>query len=210
MKDSGIEWIGAIPEGWTKEKTVRVFQTIGSGTTPKSNNESYYEGNCHWIQSGDINGGIITDSKASVSDEALKVFSALKVYSAPFLIIAMYGASIGNLSFSVIDGCVNQACCVLKDTIQNLRYCFYTLKTAQSYLIWKAVGGGQHNISQETIKQLWLPIPPVSEQCEIAAYLDNKCAEIDSIIDSKQQFLTKLESYKKSMIYECVTGKREV
>lgn len=55
MKDSGIEWVGEIPEEWGKNKVVRIFRTIGSGTTPKSDNEGYFEGNNRWIQSGDIN-----------------------------------------------------------------------------------------------------------------------------------------------------------
>ena len=77
-------------------------------------------------------------------------------------------------------------------------------------MITKAVGGGQPNISQDIVKSLWLPIPPVQEQQEISDYLDRKSAEIDSLIAAKEQLLTELESYKKSVIYEYVTGKKEV
>lgn len=74
----------------------------------------------------------------------------------------------------------------------------------------KAVGGGQPNISQETIKQLWLPIPSADEQIEISNYLDEKCRSVDALIAKKQQYLTEIENYKKSLIYEYVTGKKEV
>ena len=87
---------------------------------------------------------------------------------------------------------------------------FYCLKSIQPHLIKKAVGGGQPNISQEIIKSLWVPLPPLDEQKEIAAYLDTKCAEIDKLIAKKEQLVKELESYKKSLIYEVVTGKREV
>lgn len=77
-------------------------------------------------------------------------------------------------------------------------------------MIRKAVGGGQPNVSQEILKSLWVPLPPLDEQKEIADCLDAKCAEIDRLIAKKEQLVKELESYKKSLIYEVVTGKREV
>ena len=210
MKDSGVEWIGDIPQEWSKDKVFRVFSTIGSGTTPKSSDESKYEGNINWIQSGDINGRILSEVKNRLSIEAIDKYSALRIYTSPFIVIAMYGASIGNISISKIDSCVNQACCVLAEPKININYAFQSIKAAKNYLITKAVGGGQPNISQDIVKSLWLPIPPLLEQQEIADYLDRKCAEIDRLIAAKEQLLTELESYKKSVIYEYVTGKKEV
>lgn len=210
MKDSGIEWIGKIPKEWKKNKILRIFSTIGSGTTPKSTDNNNFDGNINWLQSGDINGNILKECKNRISFKVLSKYPALKLYHAPFIIIAMYGASIGNLSISIIDGCVNQACCVFSHTSQNFQYMFYCLKTVQPYLIRKAVGGGQPNVSQEILKSLWVPLPPLDEQKEIADYLDAKCAEIDRLIAKKEQLVKELESYKKSLIYEVVTGKREV
>ena len=210
MKDSGVEWIGKIPKEWKKNKILRIFSTIGSGTTPKSTDNNNFDGNINWLQSGDINGNILKECKNRISFKVLSKYPALKLYHAPFIIIAMYGASIGNLSISIIDGCVNQACCVFSHTSQNFQYMFYCLKTVQPYLIRKAVGGGQPNVSQEILKSLWVPLPPLDEQKEIANYLDAKCAEIDKLIAKKEQLIKELESYKKSLIYEVVTGKREV
>lgn len=210
MKDSGIEWIGEIPQEWEINKLNRLFSVIGSGTTPKSNDEKVYRGSINWLQSGDINGSIITNCKNHISDDALDSYSALKFYKAPFIIVAMYGASIGNISISQINACVNQACCVLSEPILNLNFCFLGIKSAQRFLIRNADGGGQPNISQDKIKQLWLPVPPLPEQERIAEFLDKKCAEIDNLISTKEQLLTEMESYKKSVIYEYVTGKKEV
>lgn len=193
-----------------KNKILRIFSTIGSGTTPKSTDNNNFDGNINWLQSGDINGNILKECKNRISFKVLSKYPTLKLYHAPFIIIAMYGASIGNLSISIIDGCVNQACCVFSHTSQNFQYMFYCLKTVQPYLIKKAVGGGQPNVSQEILKSLWVPLPPLDEQKEIADYLDAKCAEIDGLITKKEQLVKELESYKKSLIYEVVTGKREV
>ena len=210
MKNSGIEWIGEIPAEWNKDKVIRVFSVIGSGTTPKSSDENLFDGNTPWIQSGDINGENLFVTKNCVSNSAIESYSALRVYQAPYLVVAMYGASVGNLSLSMIDACVNQACCVLKKPTINLKLSFYIFKAVKDYLARKAVGGGQPNISQETIKQLWLPIPSADEQIEISNYLDEKCRSVDALIAKKQQYLTEIENYKKSLIYEYVTGKKEV
>lgn len=210
MKDSGIEWIGQIPKGWSIDKIVRSFDLIGSGTTPKSTDETNFEGDICWIQSGDINGSYLTSCKNRISNDTLERFSALKVYNAPFIIIAMYGASVGNASISQINGCVNQACCVLKGKRLNLNYAFAAIKACKDYLIRKAVGGGQPNISQDTIKSTWIPVPPENEQQAIADYLDTKCAEIDTLISLKQSKIDALKEYKKSIIYEYITGKKEV
>ena len=66
------------------------------------------------------------------------------------------------------------------------------------------------SLGQELLKSLPVLLPPLDEQQEIAAYLDRQCAEIDRLIAKKEQIITELEGYKKSLIYECVTGKREV
>lgn len=210
LKDSGIEWIGEIPEHWSKNKIIRLFSIIGSGTTPKSSKEDNYNGSINWIQSGDINGGDIEVCKNTISYTAFKEYPALKIYQAPFIIVAMYGASVGNISISQIDGCVNQACCVMNETKQNFKYLFYAMNSVKKYLIYRAEGGGQPNISQDKIKNTWLPIPPLSEQQSIADYLDQRCSEIDELISIKQQKIEKLKEYKKSLIFECVTGKRKV
>ena len=212
MKDSGIEWIGEIPEGWTKNKVIRLFDTIGSGTTPKNITSDFPVVN--WIQSGDITGSFMPTCKNVISANLLSQYSALKVYPAPFIIIAMYGASVGNASISLIDGCVNQACCVLFSPSCNLHYAFYVIKSAQSYLIRKAVGGGQPNISQETIKQLWLPLPPLSTQDIIVRNLDATCSKIDDLLISVRSSIEEYKKLKQAVITQAVTkgvrGEREM
>ena len=212
MKDSGIEWIGEIPEGWSKNKVIRLFDIIGSGTTPKNITSDFPVVN--WIQSGDITGSFMPTCKNVISANLLSQYSALKVYPAPFIIIAMYGASVGNASISLIDGCVNQACCVLSSPSCNLHYAFYVIKSAQSYLVRKAVGGGQPNISQETIKQLWLPLPPLSTQDIIVRNLDATCSKIDDLLSSVHASIEEYKKLKQAVITLAVTkgvrGEREM
>ena len=213
MKDSGIEWIGEIPEWWSKNKCLRLFNVIGSGTTPKSlvSDESP---SINWIQSGDINGTLLFSCKNTISESTFSQYSALKTYSAPFIIIAMYGASIGNISISFIDGCVNQACCVLSVPLCNLDYAFYAIKSAQFYLVQKAVGGGQPNISQDTIKQLWIPQPSLAMQEAIANSLNKACSHIDAILTKTRTSIEEYKKLKQAVITQAVTkgvrGEREM
>ncbi|MBO4309191.1 MAG: restriction endonuclease subunit S [Clostridia bacterium] len=209
LKDSGVEWIGKIPEHWGIDKTIRIFNDIGSGTTPKGD-QYYTNGTVNFIQSGDITGGLLYQSKNKVAQSAINENAALTLYKAPFLIIAMYGASIGHLSISMIDACVNQACCVMNQPSCNFMFAFYCLTGAKDYLIRNAIGGGQPNISQSILKALWFPIPNQKEQESIVEILDNKCKKVDSLISAKQTKIEKLNQYKKSLIYEYVTGKKEV
>ena len=210
LVSSGIEWIGAVPNNWRVNKVNRLFGLIGSGTTPNSSDDDAFVGSINWLQSGDINGGVITNASKKISNDTLAKYSVLSVYKAPFIIVAMYGASVGNISISHIDACVNQACCVLSDSQIDFTYAFYAIKSAQRYLIFRAVGGGQPNISQYTLRQLWIPEPPLAEQRVIASYLDSKCNEIDTLIELKQQKIESLKDYKKSVIFEAVTGKTSI
>ena len=73
-----------------------------------------------------------------------------------------------------------------------------------------STAAGQYTISGDGLRDITLVFPPIDEQKEIADYLDAKCAEIDKLIAKKEQLVKELESYKKSLIYEVVTGKREV
>lgn len=203
MKDSGIEWVGEIPEEWTKDKVIRLFNIIGSGTTPKNITSDFPCVN--WIQSGDINGSLISDCKNNISKNIVSQYSALKIYAAPFIVIAMYGASVGNISISLINGCVNQACCVLSTSICNLNYAFYAIKSSQNYLVRKAIGGGQPNINQDTIKQLWLPLPALPEQERIAAFLDAECAEIDTVLEKTRASIEEYKKLKQAVITQAVT-----
>lgn len=213
MKDSGVEWIGRIPEHWKVGRIKFVANNIGSGTTPASSNLEYYDGGTYpWIQSGDLYGkDIITDTTKKITFAAILNCPSLILQKKDFIIIAMYGASVGNISISKIDAYTNQACCAIKINEKNfLKFIYYYLKAAQESMLSKAIGGTQPNISQIIIKNLETIIPPQAEQQAIANYLDDKCAKIDAVIADKQAQLETLAAYKKSLIYEYVTGKKSV
>ena len=207
MKDSGIEWIGNIPATWERCKIKNVISSIGSGTTPTSSNIDYYnsEDIC-WIQSGDLyKTSYISNTAVSLSAKALHL-PALQIYAAPFIVVAMYGASVGNIAISTIDACSNQACCCIKpDNNNDLKFMYYWLSMCKIDFLSQSIGGGQPNISQSKIKNQFYYRPQLSEQKVIANFLDSKCSEIDAISADIQKEIETLEQYKRSVITEAVT-----
>lgn len=213
MKSSGINWIGNIPAHWETSKIKYNIGSIGSGSTPESGNPLYYEdGKYNWIQSGDLyKTDYIYSTEKQLTLAAIKDSPALTYYEKDFIVIAMYGASVGNVSISKIDAYTNQACCVIKAKKEDdIRYLFYYLKAAQDEMLLKAFGGTQPNISQIIIKNLNCLKVPTVEQKNISDYLDCHCEKIDFILKGKQEQLEKIKQHKKSLIYEYVTGKKRV
>lgn len=213
MKDSGVEWIGKIPEHWQKTRIKFEASIIGSGTTPNSGNSMYYDNGEHsWIQSGDLYGkDYIYETEKQLTNLAILECHALNWYTKDFVVVAMYGASVGNVAISKIDSFTNQACCVIKLNEKNdNRYLFYFLKAAQEEMLLKAFGGTQPNISQIIIKNLNFLNVPLLEQIEIADFLDSKCDMINEMLKSKKDQYDILIKHKKSLIYEYVTGKKRV
>lgn len=211
MKDSGIDWIGQIPQGWGVKAIKYIFDEIGSGSTPKSDNEIFYDGDINWIQSGDLyQTETVTSVSKTISYQGFKSTSALKIYKHPFIALAMYGASVGNVAISYIDACVNQAVVVMLGASEKVRFGKYAIEASKNNLIFSAQGGTQPNISQNLIKNWSIPQTKNEEQEEIADFLDKKTVQIDQLIQIKNQQIKNINKQRQTLIYDYVTGKRRV
>ena len=211
LKDSGIDWIGQVPEGWGVKAIKYIFDEIGSGSTPKSDNEIFYDGDINWIQSGDLyQTDTVTSVSKTISYQGFKSTSALKIYQPPFVALAMYGASVGNVAVSYIDACVNQAVVVMLGASEKVRFGKYAIEASKSNLIFSAQGGTQPNISQNLIKNWSIPQPKNEEQVQIVDFLDKKTVQIDKLIQIKNQQIDNINKQRQTLIYEYVTGKRRV
>ncbi|EAI3670181.1 restriction endonuclease subunit S [Campylobacter upsaliensis] len=208
-KPSGIEYLGLIPHHWEVARSGLIYKNISSGTTPQSDNDEYYKnGNIFWINSGDLNDSVLTNSKNKITQKAMMAYSALKISPKGSLIIAMYGATIGKVSILGIDACTNQACCVLCESkYLNTRFVFYYFIAKRQDLISMAYGGGQPNISQDIIKNFKIPLPPLQEQKQIANFLDEKCEKINSAIEKTKRQIELIKEYKNTLINEAVCGR---
>lgn len=210
LKSSGVEWIGSIPENWTPLRCGLLFR-MGSGTTPKSGNDSYYcEDGKYWLQTGDLTDGLVYETSKHLSDKAFEDYS-LSIYPKGSVVIAMYGATIGKLGILDIDAATNQACCVFTESDRMInRFAYYCLMASRESLKSFANGGGQPNISQAQLKDWKLPVPPIEEQKSIVEYLDRKTKQIDDTIVATEKQIKNLQAYRISLISEAVTGQIDV
>lgn len=212
MKDSGIEWIGEIPEHWKITK-IKYFAKTGSGGTPNSSDRTNYGGDIKWVCSYDLKENEIFDTVEHLTEKGFEN-SAGSLRKEGTILLAMYGGSgtIGNSGILRVDASTNQAICGLTfDDRSFSDFMFYYIKAIRKYWMIYAVGTRKDpNISQTIVSNMALVVPKLSEQHKIAEYLDERTEKIEKAITIKERSISKLESYKKSLIYECVTGKREV
>ncbi len=192
-------------------KVSRAFTTIGSGTTPKSDDVSYYDnGTINWLITGDVNDGEIKNIDRKITAKALSDYSALHIYPVGSIVITMYGA-IGKIGMLTESSTVNQACCVLVPG-KNVfpKYALHYFLATRHQLIELGVGGVQSNVSQDIIKSLRISLPSVEMQRNIASYLDRKVSIIDKIIATKNHTHTHLLELRQAIITDAVLGRGSV
>ena len=171
-----------IPESWEWVKLGDVGKWQ-SGTTPSKSNSSYYkDGTIPWLNTGDLNDGIICEIPKKVTEKALAETS-LRLNEAGSVCIAMYGATIGKIGILSMPATTNQACCVcnnLKNFV-NQMWLFYFLKNHKQEFIEAGFGGAQPNISKEKITATLFPLPPLAEQKRIVDRIEEIFASLDEI-----------------------------
>ena len=211
MKDSGVEWIGETPAEWriSRIKYVSIFEPSCDfrKLTPET---------------------IITYSpmeciKNGTFERRTSLYGNLAHTLTPFqngdIVMAKVTPCFENGNIAIMNdlqsgyGLGSSELFVFRPQNINTRYLFYWLQN--KLFVHQACAtmtgtGGLKRISPSFVKNCNIHYPPAAEQEEIADYLDAKCAEIDKLIAKKEQLVKELESYKKSLIYEVVTGKREV
>lgn len=210
-KDSGVEWLGEIPEQWKIIKLFHVTDKIGSGITPKSDQSKYYGGGINWLNTGDLNDDIIIESSKKISQKAVDDYTGLREFPENSVVIALYGATIGKLAIIKKAMATNQACCVITPSEElNFKYLFFVLMAARNFIISLSYGGGQPNISQEIIKQFRIGLPSADEQRRIIERIEKELKVLDEIMIKSDLQIQNLNDYRQSIISEAVTGKIDV
>lgn len=206
-KESGNTFTGVIPTHWRILKIARTFTTIGSGTTPKSDNRVYYdEGTVPWVNTGDLNDGVLSESNRCVTEKALEDHSTLRIYPAGSLIFAMYGATIGRIAKLDFPATVNQACCVFGgESPIEVNFLFYWFLGLRDRILSLATGGGQPNVSQDILRSLQVPCPSIEEQRTIATFLDRETSKIDALVAEQRRLIALLKEKRQAVISHAVT-----
>lgn len=210
LKDSGIDWIGKIPKHWEIVKIKNIFN-ISSGATPKTDNMAYWDGEIIWITPADYK----TEDKIIKSGKRNITLAGLNSCGTSIIpkdsIIFSKRAPIGLVAINVVPLCTNQGCisCIPKSFVYS-KYFYFLMSVLTEWFELFGSGTTFKELSTNNFANFNLSYPPLAEQQAIADYLDQRCSEIDELIALKQQKIEKLKEYKKSLIFECVTGKRKV
>lgn len=195
-------------EGWSVKKIGSIFKVIGSGTTPTASDESNFGGQTPWVTTSELRENHIFETEKYVSDRALHNFSALRIYPAGSLVLALYGATIGRIAFLGVPATVNQACCVMaKPRKSESRFIYYALQANRDRLMAAAVGSGQPNISQEIVRQFRLALPPQEEQKNIVSALDRAVESTQALIEAAQKTIHTIGQRRQGLVNAAVTGK---
>lgn len=214
MKDSGVEWIGEIPKEFNPVQLKFFCKLITDGThfSPTT-----VENGWPYITAGDVHGiGLDYNSAKRISEEDFQLLVAQGCQPLKGdVLLVKDGATTGRVGFVDSD-----TPCVILSSVAMLRpadnadghYLMYLLASdfLQKQILVSMAGSAMPRTTLTKLTKYIGLLPPLHEQKEIANYLDAKCAEIDKLIAKKEQLVKELESYKKSLIYEVVTGKREV
>lgn len=204
MKDSGIEWVGNVPDHWG---------VLANKYVMKKRKDICTKWNGENVLSLTMNGVIVRDLDNPVGKMPTTFDGYQFVYS-------------GNLLMCLFDYDVTPRCVgivknagvtspaysrfELKENATLEYFYYYYLMIDFTKELLHLAKNLRHSFTEEQLGALKVPLPPLDEQKNIATYLDSKCKEIESVIASKKQQLEVLDSYKKSLIYEYVTGKKEV
>ena len=212
MKDSGVEWIGEIPEHWQVPK-IKYLATIASGGTPDRSHPEYWNGSINWAKTGELQNNELYETEEKITELALENSSA-KVFSVDTILVAMYGQgkTRGMTALLKVPSATNQACAGITVYSKDITvsYLWLFLMGAYDAIREKANGSGQPNLSGALIADFNVTLPPIEEQMNICKTVAMRLPHIDSIIKQKEIIVDKLTAYKKSLIYEVVTGKKEV
>lgn len=218
MKDSGIEWIGDIPESW-EVSSVRYIGQLQNGI---SKGGEFFGKGFPFVSYGDVyknyelphsvSGLIDTteDERATYSVEYGDIFftrTSETIEEVGFSCVCK--RSIPNATFAGFIIRLRPFCADEKILTDYAKY-YFRGEHIRAYLVKEMNLVTRASLGQTLLKGMSVIVPPKSVQKEIAEYLDDKCADIDALVAKKQQYLTEIENYKKSLIYEYVTGKKEV
>jgi type I restriction enzyme M protein len=207
-KNSGVDWIGNIPERWNVIRVKEISKII-NGSTPKSKVEAYWDGDISWVTTDDLgklSSKYITRTKRTLTKEG---YSSCGTTICPAGSVVISGrAPIGHLGILEIDACTNQGCKTLvidRNKIHNL-YLYYCLQAAKPKLESLGRGTTFIELSTKELSLFMIPLPSMAEQVEISEYIENVTVKIDSIVTKIDEYSSLLKRLKYSFVNDVSSG----
>ncbi len=209
MKDSGIEWIGEIPEHW-EAKMIKRFAKIKRGASPRPiADQKYFDDNGEfaWVRIADVSASNRYLENTTQRLSELGAQYSVKQYPGD-LFISIAG-TVGKPIISKIKCCIHDGFVWFDDITFNKEYLYFIFYAGLPY---GGLGklGTQLNLNTDTIGKIYIPSMPKKEVDEIVKYLNKELEKINPLKSNVKKQINKLKEYKKSLIYEYVTGKKQV
>ncbi|NHB70218.1 restriction endonuclease subunit S [Perlabentimonas gracilis] len=216
MKDSGIEWLGEVPEHWEVKRIKQLVSKVGSGVTPSGGASVYQTSGIPLLRSQNIHfDGLKLDDVAYISEDIHNDMSNSKV-NAGDVLINITGASIGRTFYVeewLGEANVNQHVCIIRPKKQiSSVYLYYLLRSniGQEQIRQEQTGSGREGLTFEAIKKFVIPFVEIEEQQSIVHHIVTECSRIDTKIERTQRLIELLAEYRTALISEVVTGKVKV
>lgn len=208
MKDSGVEWIGHIPQSWSVPQVKYLFSVV-CGATP-SPSESNWGGDIAWIGPSDMEDAGMIDHGARFLTSIGYKSCGTELVPVGSLILSTR-APIGKVAYACRELCTNQGCksLVPRQNIET-KYFYYVLQAMRSLLEKEGSGTTFMELSTSSLGSQKLPLPSNKEQIAIADYLDKKLKQLQITLDTTKKSIDRLTEYRTSLISAAVTGKIDI
>lgn len=214
MKDSGIEWVGEIPKEWVIQKIKSISSRINVGVVIRPSEYFDENGTVPFLRGINVKEYLISsDNMVYINESSNRILSKSQVHTDDILIVRDGSIGTSCVVPAEFDGANVVSMVIATPSIScDSRFICYSLNSdvGKTQFTLTKIGSALTHTSVSAVSDIIVAVPSCAEQKEIADYLDAKCVEIDGLIAKKEQLVKELESYKKSLIYEVVTGKREV
>ncbi len=205
-KESGVEWIGEIPEHWVVSKIRYCSTSVKTGKTPPTENESYFgEGQINWFGPGDFKTLFLRDSSRTITEKAVNELK-LELYPEGTVLLIGIGATLGKVGIINAPSYSNQQVnAIIFNSYINPQYGLFFLDVFKEITTNEASSSTMAILNQSKTKDLLLLIPPLAEQTAIANFLDHQTAIIDELIEKKTKQIALLKEKRQAIINETVT-----
>lgn len=211
LKPSGIEWLGEVPRHWDARKLKFVTKRIVGGSTPKSDEPRYWEGDVVWVTPKDVSKtDLLTSSLRTITREGLRSCSTTLVPAGSIVITSR--APVGNVAIAGVDLCTNQGCKAIVSATEIMisDYLFFLLLRMKERLQVLANGTTFAEIGTSVLANEFVPLPPVSEQVMICRWIEDECRPVNEAIARAEEEIKLIREYRDRQISDVVTGQVDV
>ena len=205
-KDSGVEWVGEIPEHWEVRKLKHIVEKFVGGATPSTNIENYWDGSIHWVAISDVtNSSLISNTERRITELGMES-KQLSLLKAGTILYSMY-ASVGKVAQLLVPATTNQAVVGLvnSETMVLNQYLKFSLESFEPFVGFLFSSNTQNNINEGKVRNISIPVPNHETQKAILKFLKARNATIEILLNKLTKMIELLQEKRQAIITHAVT-----